>query len=70
MMQRERRRAPEKVQMTFVATKEMRHAAKMRALQKGLTVREYLTDLVLRDLRRTRSPAGEPRGKPRRPLVT
>ncbi len=42
-------REPQKVQMAFVVTEEMRHAIKLTALQRGMTVREYLTDLVLRD---------------------
>ncbi len=50
MPQLEKRKPPETVQMTFVATKELRHAAKLRALRKEMSVREYLSDLVLRDL--------------------
>lgn len=51
MMQTEKRGAPARVQIAFVGTEELRHTIKLRALMQGMTVREYLTDLVLRDQR-------------------
>jgi len=44
-----KRRAPERVQMTFEVSQELRHGVKLMALMRGMTVREYLTDLVARD---------------------
>ena len=36
--------------LTFNVNPEIKKQAKMKALKKGITLTEYLTDLVLRDI--------------------
>ncbi len=44
----EKRPGPGKVQLNFVVPEELRYSIKLSALQRGMTVREYLTDIVTR----------------------